>query len=114
LAHIRTDFTAKCNPTKASQLLIALHPTPAVCGTPTQGAKKEILKTEAHNRMYYSGFLGLFAPQKFNIFVNLRCMLVDADSFYLFVGGGLTKDSDPKAEWDETENKAGVLERVIQ
>jgi len=113
LAHIRTDFTAKCNSEEAAQLLVDLHPTPAVCGTPTDDAKKEILQTEAHNRLYYSGFLGLYAPQKFHVFVNLRSMLVDAANFYLFVGGGLTKDSDPELEWLETENKAGVLEAIL-
>lgn len=113
LAHIRTDFETSCNSKKATQLLLDLHPTPAVCGTPTEAAKKEILKTEAHKRLYYSGFLGLYTPHKFNVFVNLRCMLVDAKSFYLFVGGGLTKDSDPENEFLETENKAKVLEKII-
>lgn len=113
LVHIKTDFNASCSSEKATRLLLDLHPTPAVCGTPTEEAKKEILKTEAHNRLYYSGILGLYAPQNFNVFVNLRCMLVDAKNFYLFVGGGLTKDSDPELEWEETENKAQVLAQII-
>jgi len=113
LAHIRTDFKTACNSKKATQLLLDLHPTSAVCGTPTADAKQEILKTEVHNRLYYSGFLGLYAPHKFNVFVNLRCMLVDAKNFYLFVGGGLTIDSDPELEWYETENKAKILEKII-
>lgn len=114
LAHIRTDFTAKCNIEAASQIVINLHPTPAVCGTPTDETQSEILKIESHNRLYYSGYLGLYAPQQFNLFVNLRCMLIDKQYFYLFVGGGLTKDSDPEMEWEETEVKAKTLSRIIE
>lgn len=113
LVHLRTDFESQCDSKKATQLLLNLHPTPAVCGTPTEEARNEILNIEEHNRLYYSGFLGLYTPQKFNVFVNLRCMLVDSKHFYLFVGGGLTKDSDPKLEWEETENKARTLLEIL-
>jgi len=109
LAHIRTDYSAKCSTKKASQILVDLHPTPAVCGTPTEETRKEIIHVESHKRQYYSGYLGLYAPQNFELFVNLRCMLIDKVNFHLFVGGGLTKDSDPDLEWEETENKALTL-----
>jgi isochorismate synthase len=113
LAHIKTDFTAKCSIKQASQFVINLHPTPAVCGTPKQETQNEIFQIEKHNRYYYSGYLGLYSPQQFNLFVNLRCMLIDPLYFYLFVGGGLTKDSDPLLEWQETENKAQTLSSII-
>lgn len=109
LAHIKTDYAAKCSSKKATQILADLHPTPAVCGTPTEETKKEIVHVESHKRQYYAGYLGLFAPQNFELFVNLRCMLIDKGNFHLFVGGGLTKDSDPELEWEETEEKAQTL-----
>jgi len=113
LAHIRTQFTTHTNAATALDLLLDLHPTPAVCGSPTPASKKLIQTTENHDRIYYSGFLGVYTPLSFDLFVNLRCMRIDQEGFYLYVGGGITRDSDPKAEYLETENKAEVLKSVI-
>ena len=113
LVHIRTDFTSQTTAESARELIQILHPTPAICGTPTLDSKELILHTEAHDRIYYSGLIGLFAPDNFELFVNLRCMQIDEMAYYLYVGGGITVDSDPEAEYDETENKAEVLRSVI-
>ena len=51
------------------KIILALHPTSAVCGLPKQEAKEFILQNEGYNREYYSGFLG-----ELNIdFVTFRC-----------------------------------------
>lgn len=113
IAHLRSDFSATCNTQAAQEILAQLHPTPAICGTPTQKAKKVILELEKHERKYYSGFIGEYSPLKFSLFVNLRCMQIDSNFFYLYVGGGITADSNPSKEWQETENKAEVLASVI-
>lgn len=112
--HLKTNFKFKLK--KGFYALIkALHPTPAVCGIPKQAAKRFILQSEAHQRDYYTGFLGPFnIRQSTNLFVNLRCMQVFKDKFVLYVGGGITKDSTPLAEWHETEMKAQTLENVIE
>ncbi len=113
LAHIRTDFTAKCSIAKATQIVVDLHPTAAVCGTPTEEAMKEIIKVESHKRQYYAGYLGIYSPQAFELFVNLRCTLIDKENYHLFVGGGITKDSDADLEWEETENKTLTLLKTL-
>lgn len=113
LAHIRTDFTCRIVADIARELIQDLHPTPAVCGTPTPASKELLLKIESHDRIYYSGFIGLYAPLQFELFVNLRCMRMDEEAYYLYVGGGITVDSDPEAEYEETENKAEVLRSVV-
>jgi len=113
LAHIRTDFTGRADADIARELIQELHPTPAICGTPTPASKELILKTEVHDRIYYSGFIGLYAPLQFELFVNLRCMRMDPEAYYLYVGGGITVDSHPEDEYLETENKAEVLRSVI-
>ena len=69
-----------------------------------------ILKTENHNREYYTGYLGLKNKKdEIDLYVNLRCMKVDKQEIKIYVGGGITKDSKLEAEWLETEMKAGIL-----
>lgn len=122
LAHIKTDIAAKAKSKKALISIIrALHPTPAVCGLPRQAAKEFILKNEGYNREYYSGFLGelnidvtSLKTQQSDLFVNLRCMKIKNGKATLFVGGGITKDSDPKAEYKETVNKSMTMKKVIR
>ena len=48
-----------------------------------------------------------------NLYVNLRCMQVFKDKVSLYIGGGITKDSQPTAEWEETLRKAETLQRVL-
>lgn len=122
VAHIKTDITAKTKSKKALKIIIeALHPTPAVCGLPLQSAKEFILKHEGYNREYYSGFLGelnidiaLVKTQQSDLFVNLRCMKIKNGKATLFVGGGITRDSNPKEEYKETVNKSMTMKKVIR
>jgi isochorismate synthase len=122
VAHIKTDIAAKTKSKKALKTIIeALHPTPAVCGLPRQAAKAFILKNEGYNREYYAGFLGelnidmaLLKTQQSDLFVNLRCMKIKNGKATLFVGGGITKDSNPKEEYNETVNKSMTMKKVIR
>ncbi len=113
LVHIKTVFSAHCTPSQATEIVKQLHPTPAVCGLPAREAMQVLLKAESHQRTYYTGFMGFYSPENFQLFVNLRCMRVDQSYYHLFVGGGITHDSDPELEWLETEHKALTLESVI-
>ncbi len=93
----------------------ALHPTPAVCGTPTYEAFQLIKRTEKHQRDYYTGFLGpVLDKQKMNLFVNLRCARFVDNECFIYVGGGITRGSDGAAEWKETENKAATLLNLFE
>ena len=59
LLHIKTDVSAEIKPeVMLSDIVLALHPTPALCGLPKKEAKEFILKSEGYNRKFYSGFLG--------------------------------------------------------
>jgi isochorismate synthase len=121
LLHLRTKVTGELNENSTLKTLIrALHPTPAVCGLPRGNAKKFILANEFYSRSFYTGFLGELNLQKNKIetensslFVNLRCMNILDDNVSLFVGGGITKDSIPKNEWEETVSKSKVMKRVL-
>jgi isochorismate synthase len=96
------------------EFISSLHPTPAVCGLPKEKALELILKTEKHNREFYSGFLGtLNLNGQTDLFVNLRCMKILPEKLALYVGGGLTKDSVAENEWEETELKASTLLKLL-
>jgi len=104
-------------PQKKSPLALAraLHPTPAVCGSPTREALEIIFSTEKHDREYYGGFLGPVGMENpMMLFVNLRCMQITGPHLILYSGGGITIDSNPVDEWYETEIKTGTLLSVIK
>lgn len=111
--HLKTDISGMLD-SPWNTLLKKLHPTPATCGTPTVQAKNIIEETEQHNRSLYCGFIGILNGEKKDFFVNLRCMSLTENVAHLYLGGGITKDSDPHKEWIETERKAETLIAVIQ
>lgn len=50
---------------------------------------------------------------KTSLFVNLRCMKLTKDTVEVFAGGGITAESVPAAEWEETQSKAGTMKAVL-
>ncbi len=99
---------------KLGEFISALHPTPAVCGFPKERALELIFQKEKHNREYYAGFCGpLNMNDKTDLFINLRCMKILKDKLALYVGGGLTAQSDPNMEWEETLLKAETLLSIL-
>ena len=117
LVHLRTDFSLAFDRIngKLWELVEALHPTPAVAGQPKEDAIRFIKELEPHDREYYTGFLGPVAKDReIDLFVNLRCMKITPTSLALYVGGGITLDSDPSDEWDETRWKAESLLKILR
>ena len=112
LEHLRTTITAELSisPIDAAQ---ALHPTPAVGGVPKQMALDFIGRHEQLDRSLYSGFLGVVAPNKTNLYVNLRCMTIQDHMATVYVGGGITEKSDPQDEWREVLQKANTMGRIL-
>jgi isochorismate synthase len=115
LWHIKTDISGVFGPEldlkKAIQLL---HPTPAVCGVPKAISKAFIMTNEGYNRSFYTGFLGeLNRNFASDLFVNLRCMQIENNQAHLYMGCGITKDSDPEKEWRESVNKSMTMKRIL-
>jgi isochorismate synthase len=82
---------------------------------PKDKALAFILQQEGYDRSFYSGYLGpVHIDGQSHLYVNLRCMQLGSDRAYLYVGGGVTADSCPDAEWRETELKAGTLLSVLR
>ena len=121
LLHLRTDFEVDLQnvPSPASlgtDMLRLLHPTSAVGGMPKAAAMAFLQQHEGYDRAYYSGFLGpvnVEAPGVARLFVNLRCLQLRATEAVLYAGTGLTVDSDPTREWQETEMKMRTVAAVI-
>lgn len=108
LKHLKTDIQFEASP----KALKALHPTPAVCGIPVATAQQIIKEKENNQRALYTGYLGL-EEDNASYYVNLRCMRIANEHIDIFVGAGITKDSDPLAEWQETAAKAETMKNIL-
>ncbi|PKQ62237.1 hypothetical protein BZG02_13035 [Labilibaculum filiforme] len=117
VVHLKTTYllSGKMSFPQLSSLVQDLHPTPAVCGLPKIKALELIREVEQHDREYYAGYLGpIESNGSISLFVNLRSMKVLENQMALFVGGGITADSLPDKEWEETCLKAQTLLNVIR
>jgi isochorismate synthase len=118
--HIKTDISGVLNSrSNLHQVIQLLHPTPAVCGLPKDKSKAFILENENYDRTFYTGFLGElntnFATNSVSshLFVNLRCMEICDSQANLYMGCGITKDSIPEKEWEESRNKSATMKKVL-
>lgn len=120
LLHLRTDYCVHLNerpefPHLTTDMLHLLHPTSAVCGQPKEAALAFIKENENYDRRYYSGYLGpVNVEQETALYVNLRCLELQENSAILYAGAGITPDSDPKKEWQETELKMQTVAAALQ
>ena len=114
VVHLRTVLDADLGETLLGNLILELHPTPAVCGSPTKAARGFIAANEKHERSLYAGFWGPWnAEGPTELFVNLRCLCYQLGNAHLFVGAGITAGSDAEMEWTETERKTETLLRLM-
>lgn len=130
LLHLCTRITGKTqSKSQFKNLIKNLHPTPAVCGVPLAATKKYILDNEGYNRSYYTGYLGFVEVKQTggnqeklqaDLFVNLRCMQICLDktdkqkaNIYIYMGGGITTDSIPEKEFEETVAKSKIMKSVL-
>ena len=114
--HIKTDIAGSLYlGFGLKEVIHLLHPTPAVCGLPKQQAKEFIFENENYNRTFYTGFLGeLNVENQTDLFVNLRCMEIENNQAHLYIGCGITKDSIPEKEWDESINKSATMKKILE
>lgn len=111
--HLSTTVTGElAEPaTSALELACALHPTPAVCGTPTGHARDVIGDLEPFDRGHYTGMVGWSdARGDGEWVVTIRCAEADETQsgdgrLRLFAGAGVVADSSPEAERAETGAK---------
>lgn len=96
------------------ELGLALHPTPAVCGTPTNLAQRAISELELFNRDYYTGMVGWCDLEGNGEWVvTIRCGDITGQSVRLFAGAGVVADSKPEEELAETSTKFKTMLSAI-
>jgi isochorismate synthase len=109
LWHLSTPIRGRLRSagTTALDLALALHPTPAVGGVPTDLAAELITELEG-DRGFYAGAVGWCdARGDGRWVVSIRCAVLAADrlSALAHAGGGIVAESDPDDEVDETTTK---------
>lgn len=114
--HLGTTITGELADPDATALHLAaaLHPTPAICGTPTSSARRLATELEGFDRGYYAGAVGwVDAKGDGEWAVSIRCAEVAKQSLRLYAGGGIMPESDPKTELEETSAKFATLLRAM-
>lgn len=114
LLHLRSDFRVDMKATNFHQLgsvmLKLLHPTSAVCGMPRDKAFEFLNAYEKLNRSLFAGFIGpVNVEEETSIYVNLRTARLTEKEAFLYAGAGVTADSIPEKEWQETEMKCEII-----
>ncbi|HLS62167.1 MAG TPA: isochorismate synthase [Ruania sp.] len=118
--HLATDVTAVLATEHADmsslQVAAELHPTAAVCGTPTELAAEVISEREGMDRGRYAGPVGwLGADGDGEWGIALRSAHVDAagTGLRLFAGCGIVAASDPADELAESEAKLAPMHAAL-
>jgi menaquinone-specific isochorismate synthase len=95
-------------------VVAALHPTPAVGGTPTDIAMDLIRELEIMDRGRYAGPVGWVDARGDGEWgIALRCAEIDGARARLFAGCGIVADSDPQAELIEAQNKFRAMQYAL-
>ena len=94
------------------ELAVALHPTPAVCGSPTEKARQAIAEIEPFDRSFFTGMVGWCdADGDGEWVVTIRCAEVKEHTLQLFAGAGVVGASKPEEELAETGAKFQTMLR---
>ncbi|MCR6487291.1 aminodeoxychorismate synthase component I [Amycolatopsis sp. OK19-0408] len=113
--HLDSTVTGTLRPSVTdSDLLAATFPPGSVTGAPKIRALDLIAALEPCGRGVYTGAVGLLSPAAgLELNVAIRTFEIASGAISLGVGGGITADSDPEAEWQECLHKAAPLERLL-
>jgi menaquinone-specific isochorismate synthase len=119
--HLATDVTGVVNdsatPVDIFTVISSLHPSAAVCGTPTEVAKNLINELEGMNRSRYAGPVGWIDSRgDGEIGIALRCGLLaeDKKSIRLFAGCGIVAGSNPVEELAESQAKLSPMRTALE
>lgn len=115
--HLATDITGRlADEASVLSLAASLHPTAAVCGTPTERAQAAIAELEGMDRGRYAGPVGWFDAQGDGEFgIALRCAEVRPGEARVraFAGCGIVAGSDPALELAESTAKLAPIREAL-
>jgi menaquinone-specific isochorismate synthase len=119
--HLATDVTGVVNdsvtPVDIFTVINSLHPSAAVCGTPTLKAKEVIDDLEGMNRGRYAGPVGwIDSHNDGEIGIALRTgqLAEDLKSIQIYSGCGIVAGSNPDAELEESQSKLKPMRRALE
>ncbi|MDG1138405.1 MAG: isochorismate synthase [Opitutales bacterium] len=115
LQHIRTPLRVKSDgKTHPLDAVAALHPTPAMGGSPREDALPLVRELENADRGWYSGVTGWFDHRGRGEFVvPIRCGKISSSEVTLYAGAGVVAGSSPQQEKIETDWKLQAMLDVI-
>lgn len=116
--HLATDVSGRlADEVPVLALAASLHPTAAVCGTPTERAAATIRSLEGMDRSRYAGPVGwIDARGDGELGIALRCGKIDQSDprrIRLFAGCGIVAGSDPVSELAETNAKLEPMRQAL-
>ena len=109
--HIVSDVVGEIGEEHSSvDALMQCFPAGTVSGAPKIRAMEIIDELEPTKRGLYAGAVGYFDfSGNMDTCIAIRTMIVTDQKVYIQAGAGIVADSDPKREFEETQNKAGAL-----
>jgi len=116
--HLATDVTGALIESKknvdAFSILEKLHPSAAVCGTPTNIAAQLIKRIEGMSRGRYAGPVGwLDARGDGELGIALRCGQITGNEIQIFAGCGIVAGSNPEKELSESNAKFAPMRSAL-
>ncbi|HEY9897940.1 MAG TPA: isochorismate synthase [Pantanalinema sp.] len=113
--HLYTPVTGRLDPdTSLKDVLSALYPTPAVCGTPREAARASVRRLEGRVRGWYAGAVGWVGADACDFAVGIRSAMIHPQGAIAVTGCGIVPGSDPDAEYEETERKASGILSILE
>lgn len=95
------------------KLLKAIHPTPALCGSPQNNAFDLISKLEPFERGLYGGVIGWSDNNTSEWIVGIRSCFIEGKTVRLFSGAGIVKGSTGADEWSELDHKLKLFNKIF-
>lgn len=112
--HLYSQIKAELkNPISDDTILRAIHPTPALCGSPQHKAFDLIRQLEPFERGLYGGVIGWSTPEESEWAVAIRACFIQGATVRLFSGAGIVSGSNGAAEWDELDHKLKVFNDIF-
>jgi menaquinone-specific isochorismate synthase len=119
--HLATDVTGvlndSTNPVDIFLLIASLHPSAAVCGTPTKIANSVIDELEDMNRGRYAGPVGWIdslGDGEIGIALRSGQLSSDKKSMRIFSGCGIVAGSNPEDELAESQAKLSPMRTALE
>jgi isochorismate synthase len=114
IQHLINEYNMNVKPDFDFEKMInEIHPSPALAGYPKEKSIQFILENEKIEREFYCGLVALKEDKNNYSYATIRCARFTKNQVINYAGAGITADSNPVMEWEETMSKIGVLKNII-